>query len=253
MLLATLVFTSVGVGGSYLIRQKFEPELLLPAESYLRCSLGILSTSRCVTSVLWQTVEGSARLLVPGQRLVGGDLHRPPQPHAPRQPRHTRDQPRGRGGGRPLPAGSVPLVEQVISNNPMYLPDLTPAQPEGLRGDPHQPELLDRADRQPRHLLHRALGLALPLQRLGPQAGVQVNISCPPPHLVTTLRGLAAGSPGSCGATSPPPPSSPPRPSSPTCCLTAPRSTCPPSGGWSSSSASPACPAHSASSRCGTC
>ena len=36
IVLLTLTFTSVGIGGSYLIRQKFEPELLLPAESYLR-------------------------------------------------------------------------------------------------------------------------------------------------------------------------------------------------------------------------
>ena len=36
IIVLTLGFTGVGIGGSYLIRQKFEPELLLPAESYLR-------------------------------------------------------------------------------------------------------------------------------------------------------------------------------------------------------------------------
>ena len=36
IIILTLSFTGVGIGGSYLIRQKFEPELLLPAESYLR-------------------------------------------------------------------------------------------------------------------------------------------------------------------------------------------------------------------------
>ena len=75
------------------------------------------------------------------------------------------------------------VTSDYTSDPPLYLPD--PAQPEGLRGDPHQPELLDRADRQPPHILHRALGLALPLQRLGPQAGVQVNIC----YIVTISRG----------------------------------------------------------------
>ena len=69
MLLATLVFTSVGVGGSYLIRQKFEPELLLPAESYLRCSLSILDLQMCNLGV----VADSGRICTtPGTRTTAG-------------------------------------------------------------------------------------------------------------------------------------------------------------------------------------
>ena len=69
MLLATLTFTCVGVGGSYLIRQKFEPELLLPAESYLRCSLSILHLQMCNLGV----VADSGRICTtPGTRTTAG-------------------------------------------------------------------------------------------------------------------------------------------------------------------------------------
>ena len=75
MLLATLAFTSVGVGGSYLIRQKFEPELLLPAESYLRCSLGILDLQMCNLGV----VTDSGRICTtPGTRTTAGQLRSTP-------------------------------------------------------------------------------------------------------------------------------------------------------------------------------
>ena len=75
MLLATLVFTSVGVGGSYLIRQKFEPELLLPAESYLRCSLSILDLQMCNLGV----VADSGRICTtPGTRTTAGQLRSTP-------------------------------------------------------------------------------------------------------------------------------------------------------------------------------
>ena len=68
VLLATLTFTSLGVGGSYLIRQKFEPELLLPAESYLRCSLG-LGLQKCNLGV----VADSGRICTtPGTRTTAG-------------------------------------------------------------------------------------------------------------------------------------------------------------------------------------
>ena len=68
VLLATLTFTSLGVGGSYLIRQKFEPELLLPAESYLRCSLG-LGLQMCNLGV----VADSGRICTtPGTRTTAG-------------------------------------------------------------------------------------------------------------------------------------------------------------------------------------
>ena len=69
VLLATLTFTSLGVGGSYLIRQKFEPELLLPAESYLRCSLGSLGLQKCNLGV----VADSGRICTtPGTRTTAG-------------------------------------------------------------------------------------------------------------------------------------------------------------------------------------
>ena len=68
VLLATLTFTSLGVGGSYLIRQKFEPELLLPAESYLRCSLG-RGLQMCNLGV----VADSGRICTtPGTRTTAG-------------------------------------------------------------------------------------------------------------------------------------------------------------------------------------
>ena len=41
IILLTLGFTGVGIGGSVMMRQKFEPELLLPAESYLRQWLNV--------------------------------------------------------------------------------------------------------------------------------------------------------------------------------------------------------------------
>ena len=69
VLLATLTFTSLGVGGSYLIRQKFEPELLLPAESYLRCSLGSFRLQMCKLGI----VADSGRICTtPGTRTTAG-------------------------------------------------------------------------------------------------------------------------------------------------------------------------------------